>query len=75
MTMQDMSKIRSARGGQAKCGIDQERIERIKTTVDIKALIESKGIRLKKNGKGWFGLCPFHHDKNPSLSVTPSKNQ
>lgn len=55
--------------------IEKERIEQIKTTVDIKALIESKGIRLKKNGKGYFGLCPFHHDKNPSLSVTPSKNE
>ena len=46
--------------------IEKERIEHIKTTVDIKALVESKGIRLKKNGKGYFGLCPFHHDKNPS---------
>lgn len=55
--------------------IEQERIEHIKATVDLKALVESKGISLKKNGKGWFGLCPFHHDKNPSLSVTPSKNQ
>ncbi len=68
MTMQDMTKIRHG-------GIEQERIEHIKSTVDLKALIESKGIRLKKNGKGWFGLCPFHHDKNPSLSVTPSKNE
>lgn len=55
--------------------IEKERIEHIKTTVDIKALIESKGIRLKKNGKGYFGLCPFHHDKSPSLSVTPAKNE
>ncbi len=53
--------------------IEQERIEHIKTTVDIKTLVESKGIKLKKNGKGYFGLCPFHNDKNPSLSVNPSK--
>ncbi len=55
--------------------IEKEKIEHIKTTVDIKALIESKGIKLKKNGKGYFALCPFHHDKTPSLSVTPSKNE
>ncbi|MCF6249039.1 MAG: CHC2 zinc finger domain-containing protein [Desulfobacula sp.] len=55
--------------------IEQERIDRIKVTTDLKALAESKGIRLKKNGKGYFGLCPFHHDKNPSLSITPSKNE
>ncbi|CAB1063451.1 DNA primase, phage associated [Olavius sp. associated proteobacterium Delta 1] len=29
---------------------------------------------LKKNGKGYFGLCPFHDDTNPSLSVNPSTN-
>src|SRR5690606_5692872 len=32
------------------------------------------GIMLKKNGKGYTGLCPFHEDTNPSLSVNPSKN-
>jgi len=55
--------------------IKQERIDRIKVITDLKALVESKGIRLKKNGKGYFGLCPFHHDKNPSLSITPLKNE
>ena len=55
--------------------IEKETIERIKTSVDLKSLVESRGIELKKNGKGWFGLCPFHDDKTPSLSVTPSKNE
>ena len=55
--------------------IEKERIEHIKTSVDLKSLAESRGIQLKKNGKGWFGLCPFHDDKNPSLSITPSKNE
>ena len=54
--------------------IEQEVIHTIKTTVDVKALVESKGVTLKKNGKGWFGLCPFHDDKNPSLSVNPTTN-
>ena len=54
--------------------IEKERIEAIKAGVDLTALVRAKGIQLKKNGKGYFGLCPFHDDHNPSLSVNPSKN-
>jgi DNA primase len=54
--------------------IEKEKIASIKTTVDMVALAEARGIRMKKNGKGWFGLCPFHNDKNPSLSINPSTN-
>lgn len=54
--------------------IAKEVIESIKKNIDLKALVEAKGIKLKKNGKGYFGLCPFHADKNPSLSINPSKN-
>ncbi len=53
--------------------IEQERIEAVKTDVDLKACIESRGIALKKNGKGYMGLCPFHNDTNPSLSVNIEK--
>ena len=31
-------------------------------------------IKLQKKGNSYFGLCPFHPDKHPSLSVSPSKN-
>jgi DNA primase len=54
--------------------IEKEKIEAVKAGVDLAALVRSRGIELKKNGKGWFGLCPFHDDKNPSLSVNPDKN-
>ncbi len=27
--------------------------------------------RLKRSGKNWTGLCPFHPDKNPSFNVSP----
>jgi len=53
--------------------IDQAVIDQAKRT-DLVALVQAKGIELKKNGKGYFGLCPFHADNNPSLSVNPSKN-
>ena len=48
-------------------------IDQAKRT-DLVALVQAKGIALKKNGKGYFGLCPFHADKNPSLSINPAKN-
>ena len=54
--------------------IEKERIERIKRTVDLAALVRSRGIELKKNGKGFKCRCPFHEDKNPSLSVNPKEN-
>jgi DNA primase catalytic core len=54
--------------------IEKKHIAAIKADVDLVALVQAKGINLKKNGKSWFGLCPFHADKNPSLSINPTKN-
>src|SRR6266568_2178082 len=54
--------------------IPQAEIDRIQQEVSVERLVESAGIALKKTGKDWFGLCPFHADKTPSLSVTPAKN-
>ncbi|MFH0726424.1 MAG: CHC2 zinc finger domain-containing protein [Pseudomonadota bacterium] len=54
--------------------IEKERIEAVKQGVDLVALVQTKGIELKKNGKGYVGLCPFHADKTPSLSINPDKN-
>ena len=53
--------------------IAKEVIEQVKRT-DLAALVTAKGVELKRNGKSWFGLCPFHADKNPSLSINPVKN-
>ncbi len=52
--------------------IEREKIESIKQGIDLAALVRAEGIQLKKNGKSYFGLCPFHDDTNPSLSVNPS---
>ena len=54
--------------------IEQEKIDTIKATVDMIALVEARGIRLHKNGQSHFGLCPFHNDKHPSFSITPKTN-
>lgn len=54
--------------------IAKERIEAIKHDIHLVALVQTKGIELKKNGKSYHGLCPFHDDTNPSLSINPTKN-
>ena len=54
--------------------IEKEKIEAIKRDIDLVALVKAKGVKLRKNGKSYFGLCPFHADKNPSFSVNPTNN-
>jgi len=41
--------------------------------MDIVELMGNLGIKLKKAGKEYVGLCPFHDDRNPSLSVNREK--
>ena len=52
--------------------MDQSLINEIREKTDIVRLI-SEYITLTKRGKNYFGLCPFHADTNPSLSVSPEK--
>ncbi|MBP2632454.1 MAG: primase, partial [Firmicutes bacterium] len=49
-----------------------EFIERVRSESDIVTTI-SDYISLKKNGKNYWGCCPFHNEKTPSFSVTPDK--
>ncbi|SHF07631.1 DNA primase [Clostridium fallax] len=52
--------------------IPEEVIERIKDENDIVDVI-SETVRLKKAGRSYIGLCPFHHEKSPSFSVSQDK--
>ena len=55
--------------------IPEDEINRIKTDVPLRELVEGQGIKLKRHGQNdLVGLCPFHDDKNPSLVITPSEN-
>lgn len=47
-----------------------ELIQQIKEKLDIVEVI-SEQVVLKKRGNNYWGLCPFHKDKNPSFCVTP----
>ena len=53
--------------------IKQESIERVLDHSDIQDVI-SEFISLKKRGVNYIGLCPFHNEKTPSFTVSPSKN-
>lgn len=52
--------------------ISQQTIQQILSRMDI---IEIVGgfVRLKKRGANYLGLCPFHNEKSPSFTVSPSK--
>src|SRR5438309_3783700 len=43
----------------------------VKERVDIVQVIGEHGIVLKKSGRGFTGLCPFHSEKTPSFHVNP----
>jgi DNA primase len=47
---------------------DDSFLDEIRAATDIVELI-SPYVKLKKKGKNWFGLCPFHNEKTPSFSV------
>lgn len=49
---------------------NRDTINLIKDSIDIVSLIE-RSVRLKKAGKNFLGLCPFHNEKTPSFIVSP----
>ncbi len=52
--------------------IPEEKISEILNTSDIVDVI-SESVILKKSGRNFFGLCPFHSEKTPSFSVNANK--
>jgi DNA primase len=48
--------------------IADDDIERIRSTVSIVDLI-SQHVQLKRTGRNWVGLCPFHAERTPSFNV------
>lgn len=51
--------------------IPEDKIAQVRDATDIVALI-SNYLTLKKAGKGFTGLCPFHTDSSPSFHVNPN---
>ena len=52
--------------------IEDEKINQIREAVDIVDLI-GEYVQLKKQGRNYFGLCPFHGENSPSFSVSTEK--
>ncbi|MCG6906992.1 MAG: DNA primase [Desulfobacteraceae bacterium] len=52
--------------------IPEEKISEIRNAADIVEII-SEAVVLKKTGRNFVGLCPFHAEKTPSFSVNPEK--
>ncbi|OLY92554.1 DNA primase [Cnuella takakiae] len=52
--------------------ITQETIQQIQNRIDVLDIVGSF-VKLKKRGANYLGLCPFHNEKSPSFTVSPSK--
>lgn len=58
--------------GDASMRIPEQVIDNIMQKNDIVDVI-SEYVSLKRVGRNFMGVCPFHNDKGPSLSVSPDK--
>ena len=52
--------------------LSNEELNKIRNSVNIVDVIGSS-INLEKKGKNYFGICPFHDDHTPSMSVSDEK--
>ena len=52
--------------------IPQQFIDDLLERVDIVDVIDTR-VNLRKSGKNYSALCPFHDEKSPSFSVNPDK--
>lgn len=52
--------------------LSEEFILKVKEENDIVDIISEK-VKLKRTGRNFMGLCPFHHEKSPSFSVSQDK--
>lgn len=53
--------------------IDRKTIEQIMDTAKVEEVV-GDFVSLRKRGVNMIGLCPFHNEKTPSFTVSPSKN-
>lgn len=49
----------------------KEELENLRMNVKIEELYQGQ---LKKSGKTYLGVCPFHEEKNPSFAIYPETN-
>lgn len=54
--------------------IPLEQIQYIKQEADLKQVVGSLGVELRRAGANWVGKCPFHNEKTGSFTVHPRNN-
>jgi DNA primase len=50
--------------------VSREGIDAIKRRNDLAEVVTEHGIELRRRGRTYFGLCPFHREKTPSFGVS-----
>ncbi|MGH9314361.1 MAG: CHC2 zinc finger domain-containing protein [Vicinamibacterales bacterium] len=50
--------------------ITREAIAQVKTANDLTAVVREHGIALRRRGRTYFGLCPFHQERTGSFAVS-----
>ncbi len=68
----DSCRIVYDKKGKDMARYSEELIDEIRNANDIVDVI-SQYVILKRSGRNFFGLCPFHKEKSPSFSVSPDK--
>jgi DNA primase len=58
--------------GSGVAGISDDKLQELRDRVDVVAVVQRR-VGLKKSGRDWKGLCPFHGEKTPSFYVVPDK--
>lgn len=59
-------------GDSMEGSIPHEFVDELRSRLDIVDLV-SQYVQIKKSGRNFFGLCPFHGEKTPSFSVSQDK--
>ena len=59
-------------GDNSPMAIPQSFLSELLARVDVVEVV-GKYVQLKKGGANYMGLCPFHGEKSPSFSVSPTK--
>jgi predicted P-loop ATPase len=49
-------------------------IEGVKAAAVLADVVQSHGVKLRRDGQEWVGLCPFHKEKTPSFRVYPDQH-
>ena len=64
--------IKNSCAGFVEMSIPPDFIRSVIDTADLAHIVGGR-VKLKKSGRNYTGLCPFHNEKTPSFSVVPDK--